>query len=151
MSYEEAPIEAKAQRRHCKFTPERIQQIKDLVTRGETREQIAAIIGVTVGSLQVTCSRLGVSLRRPRVKLLSSKPANAAARTACAAGEISPTFTLDMKYRGQEHSTDLPFSPDVICQLALEASFRNQEIGELTKDILVSVFEKSLIQDLLGE
>jgi hypothetical protein len=36
-------------------------------------------------------------------------------------------------------------------KLALEASFRNQEIGELAKDILVSVFEKGLIQELLGE
>jgi hypothetical protein len=48
-----------------KFTPERIQQIKYLVERGKSREEIAELIGVTVGSLQVTCSRLGVSLRRP--------------------------------------------------------------------------------------
>jgi len=56
-----------------------------------------------------------------------------------------------MKYKGQEHSAELPFIPDVIDQLALEASFRDQEIGELTKDILVSVFEKGLIEELLGE
>jgi hypothetical protein len=121
------------------------------VARGETREQIAAIIGVTVGTLQVTCSRLGISLRRPRVKLLPSKPAIAPARTACAARGISPTFTLDMKYRGQEHSTELPFSPDVIGRLALEASFRDQKIGELAKDILVSVLEKRLIEELLAK
>jgi hypothetical protein len=78
-----------------------------------------------------------------------SKPAIAPARTACA--EIGPTFTLDMKYRGQEHSTEMPFTPDMIGRLALEASFRNQEIGELTKDILVSVLEKGLIEELLGE
>jgi hypothetical protein len=35
--------------------------------------------------------------------------------------------------------------------LALEASFRNQEIGELAKDVLVSVLDKGLIQDLLGK
>src|SRR5262245_60107326 len=138
MSYQEASqAAAKTQRRHRKFTPERIQQIKDLVARGETREQIAAMIGVTVGTLQVTCSRLGVSLRRPRVKLLPPEPATAPARTVRAAREMA-TFTLAMKYRGQEHSTELPFAPAVIGQLALEASFRNQEIGELTKDILVS-------------
>jgi hypothetical protein len=151
MSYQEAsPREAKAQRPHRKFTPERIQQIKDLVARGETREQIAAIIGVTVGSLQVTCSRLGISLRRPRVKLLPPKPAIAPARTVRAAREIA-TFTIDMKYKGQEHSTELPLAPDVIGQLALEASFRDQEIGELAKDILVSVFEKGLVEELLSE
>jgi hypothetical protein len=51
--------------RPIKFTPERIQQIKNLVERGKSREEIAEVIGVTVGSLQVTCSRLGISLRRP--------------------------------------------------------------------------------------
>ena len=51
--------------RLIKFTPERIQQIRNLVERGKSREEIAELIDVTVGSLQVTCSRLGISLRRP--------------------------------------------------------------------------------------
>jgi hypothetical protein len=50
--------------RRIKFTPERVQQIRNLVERGKSREEIAELIGVTVGSLQVTCSRLGISLRR---------------------------------------------------------------------------------------
>jgi hypothetical protein len=50
-----------------KFTPERIQQIKNLVERGKSREEIAELIAVPVGSLQVTCSRLGISLRRLRL------------------------------------------------------------------------------------
>ena len=33
--------------------------------RGKRRKEIAELIGTTVGSLQVTCSRLGISLRRP--------------------------------------------------------------------------------------
>jgi hypothetical protein len=45
--------------RGIKFTPERIQQIRNLVERGKSREEIAELIGVTVGSLQVTCSKLG--------------------------------------------------------------------------------------------
>ena len=53
--------------RPTKFTPERLQQIRNLVERGENREQIAEILDVTVGSLQVTCSRLSISLRRPKV------------------------------------------------------------------------------------
>src|SRR5262245_58186605 len=52
--------------RRLKFTRERIEEIRKLVERGKTREEIAEIIEVTVGSLQVTCSRLGISLRRPR-------------------------------------------------------------------------------------
>src|SRR5262245_46388072 len=51
--------------RQIKFTPQRIQQIKNLVERGKSREEIAELIGATVGSLQVTCSRFGISLRRP--------------------------------------------------------------------------------------
>ena len=51
------------------FTPERIQQICNLVERGKSRDEIAEIIGVTTGTLQVTCSKLGVSLRRPTFDL----------------------------------------------------------------------------------
>jgi hypothetical protein len=54
-------------RRSIKFTPERLQQIINLVERGKSREEIAGILDVTVGSLQVTCSRLGISLRRPKI------------------------------------------------------------------------------------
>ena len=53
--------------RATKFTPERIQQINNLVERGKSREEIAELIGVTVGSLAVTCSKLGISLRRRMV------------------------------------------------------------------------------------
>jgi hypothetical protein len=53
--------------RSKKFTPERLQQIKNLVERGKSRDEIAAILDVTVGSLQVTCSKMGISLRRPKI------------------------------------------------------------------------------------
>jgi hypothetical protein len=51
--------------RLIKFTPERVQQIRNLIERGKNQEEIAELIGVTVDTLQVTCSRLGVNLRRP--------------------------------------------------------------------------------------
>jgi hypothetical protein len=51
--------------RPTKFTPERMEQVRNLVERGKSRDEIAEIIGVTIGSLQVTCSKLGISLRRP--------------------------------------------------------------------------------------
>ena len=50
--------------RQIKFTPERLQQIRNLVERGKSREEIAELIGLTVGSLQVACSNFGISLRR---------------------------------------------------------------------------------------
>src|SRR5437764_5129367 len=47
-----------------RLTPERIQQIRNLIERGKSPEEIAELIGVTVGSLQVTCLKSGISLRR---------------------------------------------------------------------------------------
>src|SRR5262244_2668148 len=64
MQTEELAAQPRVRGRRIKFTPERIQQIRNLVERGKSREEIAELIGVTVGSLQVTCSRLGISLRR---------------------------------------------------------------------------------------
>jgi hypothetical protein len=52
--------------RSTKFTPEKIRQVSNLVERGKSLEEIAELVGVTVGTLQVSCSRLGISLRRPR-------------------------------------------------------------------------------------
>src|SRR6516162_6915188 len=53
-----------ARGRRIKFTPQVIEQIKGFVAVGISRDEIANRVGVTVGSLQVTCSRLGISLRR---------------------------------------------------------------------------------------
>jgi hypothetical protein len=64
-----------------KFTPEKLQQVRNLVEQGTSREAIAEILDVTVGSLQVTCSRAGISLRRPKVgngvPLVAPVPENA--------------------------------------------------------------------------
>ena len=56
-----------------------------------------------------------------------------------------------MKYKGQERSAALPLTANTIRDLALDAFFRDQEIGELVKDVLVSVFDKGLIEELLDE
>jgi transposase-like protein len=60
---------SKRRGRPTKFTPERMRQITNLVERGKSRQGIAEIIGVTTGTLQVTCSKLGISLRQPRLTL----------------------------------------------------------------------------------
>src|ERR1700686_3476974 len=51
--------------RRTKFTPLNIRQIINLVERGTSPAQIAEIIGVTLGTLKTTCSKLHISLRRP--------------------------------------------------------------------------------------
>jgi hypothetical protein len=137
-------------RRPTKFTPERLEQIKDLVARGVEREEIARLLGVTVGSLQVTCSRFGISLRRPRVtngsrilplraKIRVPKPTN------------TDTFSVCVRHNGKEQAVELPLTPAMVGQLALEASSRNQQISELAKDLLLAVTEKGLIDEVLKE
>jgi hypothetical protein len=134
--------------RPTKFTAERIQQIKDLVARGVSCEEIATLVGVTVGTLKVTCSRLGISLRRPRVRLVARGTATDRARTAAGA---TATFTIRMQYNGQEQDTALPLTQEMISQLALEASSRDLKIGELATDLLEAVTENGLFEKVLDE
>jgi hypothetical protein len=148
MHYQEAAPSRTSVGRPSKFTSERIQQIKDLVARGETCEVIASQIGVTVGTLKVTCSRLGISLRRPKVKLLPPSTAN---DTAKRAGTAAATFTIRMHYNGKAQDTPLPLTPNMISQLALEACARDQKIGDLAKDLLDVVTEKGLFVEVLGK
>ena len=74
MQNEDLATQLPTYRRPVKFTPERVQQIRKLVEQGKSREEIAELIGVTVRSLKVTCSRLAISVRRPD----SSHPSPAA-------------------------------------------------------------------------
>jgi len=62
MSLQEAA--SQVGRRATKFCPANVQKIKDFVAQGISRDEIAELLDVSLGSLQVTCSRLGISLRR---------------------------------------------------------------------------------------
>ena len=180
--------------RPTKFTPETIRQINNLVERGKSREEIAELIGVTVGSLQVTCSRLGISLRRPNfnfgagllrrdgprsgeiaghnasngdvvpLQLTKERPEEnsqsgpveqAQASTACEerakrGNEAHvPNFAIRMQYRGEERTTQLPLSQDMVRQLAFEAEFRNMRIGEFVGELIVAMLKKDLFQVVL--
>jgi hypothetical protein len=53
--------------RQIRFTPERIQQIINLVERGKKKDDIAEIVGVTPAMLQDICSKLRISLQCPSV------------------------------------------------------------------------------------
>ena len=121
-------------RSNVKFTPERIQQIKNLVERGKRREEIAELNAVTVGSLQVTCSRLGISLRPPRLKPVPpSKPAKAA--------DVA-RFAISVRYLGEERTTELPLTQDMITQLAVEAAFRGVSICDLIGDLIMGMLQE---------
>jgi len=121
--------------RPIKFTPERLQQIKNLVERGLSREQIAETIGVTLGSLQVTCSRLGISLRCPR-------PSNGLPPQQSSDEPTMPEhrakFALRMQYRGRERNIELPLSQDLLGWLAIEAHFHNLSVGEMAVKLITA-------------
>jgi hypothetical protein len=179
--------------RQIKFTPERMTQIRNLVERGKSQDEIAEIIGVTVGTLQATCSRFGVSLRRPRFDtgtgyLRPSKerssnvtpvpkggdnpPSNrgpglqsplqpppaeqaqiatlhhAPTRT-CEQGAVS--FSLKMQYRGEERTTEIPLTEDMMRQLAIEAWLRDMKVGEVVSKVIVGVIKGDLFQPVLNQ
>ena len=101
------------------------------------------MIGVTVGSLQVTCSRLGISLRRPiinngiqpRLKPVPTPPSKPAK-----AADVA-RFAINMRYRGEERTTELPLTQDMITQLAVEAAFRGVPICDLIGDLIMGMLQ----------
>jgi hypothetical protein len=140
--------------RPLKFTPERIQQIKNLVERGTGRDEIAALIGVTVGSLAVTCSRLGISLRRPKlnngVSLLRRRSVSTLVK--CEPNLMKPCeakFAFIVQYKGREFATEPALSPDMIGLLALEAEFRGMSISAFISEIITSTVKNDLFRQVL--
>src|SRR5215813_959608 len=83
-------------RKRTKFTPENVRQIVNLVERGKRKEEIANIIGVTTGTLQVTCSKLGISLRPPRFDTGTGvlRRRQVDRKNAAASAEASPQSAL---------------------------------------------------------
>jgi hypothetical protein len=152
-----------------KFTPERLQQIINLVERGKNRDEIADILEVTVGSLQVTCSRLGISLKRPKIingvcLLPKRKPLYENARLTAHTGDhdggvpLQPTeeqshgnFTpgacsaslaIRFQYRGREQTAELPLAPHEIGQLAMEAALQDVKISELIAQLITAMVRR---------
>ncbi len=141
--------------RPLKFTPERIQQIKNLVERGTGRDEIAALIGVTVGSLAVTCSRLGISLRRPKLNnginvLQRRRPVSTLLkREPTHMKPDEAKFALILQYNGRECTTDLLLSPDKIGILALEAELRRMSISAFIGELITSTVKNDLFRQVL--
>jgi hypothetical protein len=126
--------------RTVKFTPERIEQIRNLVERGVGREEIAQIVGCTVGSLQVTCSRLGISLRRRRLDNgVRYSPAPVAEPPACPAPALaaSPAASrgslgIELAITGPNGHSRLPVAlpPGVMTDLALTCAVSGTPLAE---------------------
>jgi hypothetical protein len=156
-----------------KFTPQAIQKIKELVAQGVSRDEIANLLDVTLGSLQVTCSRLGISLRR--------NPNVSARHTLYARGRTIPApvsigivdaqvhktkkvsqvaahdaplakYALTMSRQGKELASDIPIaSREIEKRLALAASFQDLRITQLVAQMLVAAIKKDIIEEILRD
>ena len=143
--------------RRVKFTPQAIEKIKEFVAEGISRDEIANRLGVTVGSLQVTCSRLGISLRRTnrvarrgldvRERIIPTLGSVGIAQAASAV----PVAKLEimMRCHGKEKATDIPLSSPAIGTLALEATSRDLTVAELLGQLLVAAINKDMIHEIL--
>jgi len=137
--------------RPIKFTPEKIEQIKNLVERGMPREEIAETLGLTLGSLQVTCSRLGISLRRPRPSIAPLRKPNvprvgnivddAPKLVQPKPAQVTPLgFDLVLVYGRRQKPIELPAS--VINYLLVEAAFNERSIGSVIVDMLEKALQR---------
>jgi hypothetical protein len=61
----------------------------------------------------------------------------------------SASFAIRMRYKGEERTTELPLTHDMIGQLAFEAELRNMRIGELIGELMVAMLKKDLFQTVL--
>ena len=138
-----------ARGRRVKFTPQVIEQIKGFVAQGVSREEIANRLGVTVGSLQVTCSKLGISLRRIILSNGSRHTADVGGKPSARATPFA-NFAITMRHKGQEKVTDLPLPSTAIEELALEAISRDLNIAELIGQVLVAAINKNMIQKIIA-
>ena len=157
--------------RRTKFTPQAIEKIKAFVAEGISRDEIANRLGVTVGSLQVTCSRLGISLRRIILSNGSHHTPDVRGRTIPAPGSVGiahvreqqevsqpkayaapvAQFAITMRHEGEEKTTDIPLPSPAIESLALEAASRDLGIAELIGQVLVTAINKDMIHKILRD
>ena len=140
--------------RASKFTSQAIEKIKEMVAQGVNREEIAQLLDVTVGSLQVTCSRLGISLRRPRMRYSSYERLKLQLPDAGSKVELvekarpKGKVAITMQQGDVLRTIDVPLSNKAIGELALLASLREVGLVELIAQILSGAVDKGLVEKL---
>jgi hypothetical protein len=134
MSEDVIQLRSTSNGRPMKFTRERFEQIRNLVERGMTKEQIAETIGTTIGSLVVSCSRMGISLRRPKASQPSKTSPPPAPSTKTEPPSMTISLTLD--YRGCSRTSVLALDPATIVGLILRANLQDVPLIEFVTDLL---------------
>jgi hypothetical protein len=109
------------------------------VAKGVGRDEIANRLGVTVGSLQVTSSRLGISLRKNKGNG-AIQPLGVVQRSVEHIQQlddpVQAKLAVLIQSKNRQAASDLPLSQDLLVQLALEASVRGQTIPDLIANIV---------------
>lgn len=111
-------------KRTIKFTPERMEQIRNLLERGLNREQIAELIGVTVGSLAVTCSRHGISLRTRR-----DAPSQSIKEKSMSEENASRVAQFEITVGHRKIHCEVPLRAFI--ELCFEAQMTNAKLGDV--------------------
>ena len=145
-----------------KFTTANIQKIKDWVAEGISREEIAELLDVTLGSLQVTCSRLGISLRRRHV--LNGNACDSRVMSGNGTRHDIPNhppmvghmrvgaqLQITLERDGVRRATTLPLTARDIAQLALAAAARNVGMTQLLTEVVTMAIKKGMIEEILRE
>jgi hypothetical protein len=52
-------------------------------------------------------------------------------------------FAISVRYLGEERTTELPLTQDMITQLAVEAAFRGVSIGDLIGDLIMEMLRRA--------
>ena len=146
-------VRVSPKRRATKFAPENVQKIKDCVAQGLGREEIAKLLDVTVGSLQVTCSRLGISLRRPHMRYPSYDRLKTQLQLRMVEKGSRPQgkFAITTHRKDNVRAVDVPLSVEAIGQLGLYASLRDMGLVELIAQVLGEAVKKDLVGKILDD
>ena len=65
------------------------------------------------------------------------------------ANAVGAKFAIKMQYKGEERTTELPLTQDMIGQLALEAQVQDMRIGEFVGELFTATANKDLFQKVL--
>jgi hypothetical protein len=145
-----------------KFTSEAIDKIKELREHGARREDIAASLGVSVNSLSVTCSRLGISLRsehhtadedaRTKPAPHGIAPAREHKEASQRAADTTPSgkFSVIFRCGNKEVVTNIPFTQQQVVAVAVNSALQDVRLTKLLTRLLVSAIKKDMIQQILS-
>lgn len=138
-----------------KFTPERLEQIKNLVERGSSREEIADLVGCTVGSLAVTCSNHGISLRRPKQERDTDRPRRPTLSRVplVASSEMrlaqTAAFTLRVDYGDRLYELPLDIDTQSLCELSCMAAVSGVKITDIIARAIRELTQSKEVPDRL--